>query len=70
MLQIPQGVKVQVAKDDIIVEGIDKDLVGQFAANIELATTLRGKQRLSPHGRESAPGVLDGIYVYATENIK
>ncbi|MFP3196344.1 MAG: 50S ribosomal protein L6 [Caldivirga sp.] len=69
-LQIPQGVKVQVAKDDVIVEGIDKDLVSQFAANIELATTLRGKQRPSPHGRESAPGILDGIYVYATENIK
>jgi large subunit ribosomal protein L6 len=69
-LQIPQGVKVQVAKDDVIVEGIDKDLVSQFAASIELATTLRGKQRPSPHGRESAPGILDGIYVYATENIK
>lgn len=70
ILQIPQGVKVQVAKDDIIVEGIDKELVSQFAANIELATTLRGKNRPSPHGRESTPGILDGIYVYASENIK
>lgn len=69
-LKIPQGVKVQATKDDVIVEGIDKELVSQFAANIEEATTLRGEERMSPHGREAAPGVLDGIYVYAKENVK
>ncbi len=70
VLQIPQGVKVQVTKDDVIVEGIDKEVVSQFAANIELATTPRGENAPSPHGREAAPGILDGIYVYAVENVK
>ncbi|GAB6947017.1 50S ribosomal protein L6 [Vulcanisaeta sp. JCM 16161] len=69
-LNIPKGVKVSATKDDIIVEGIDKEVVSQFAADIELATTLRGDERISPHGREGGPGVLDGIYVYAVEHMK
>ncbi|OYT25825.1 MAG: 50S ribosomal protein L6 [Thermoprotei archaeon ex4572_64] len=67
---IPRGVKVSVTKDDIIIEGIDKEIVSQFAANIEQATTLRGKERICPHGREGGPGVLDGIYVYVTEHMR
>ncbi|KUO93220.1 MAG: 50S ribosomal protein L6 [Thermocladium sp.] len=70
IIPIPDGVKVQATKDDIIVEGIDKETVSHFAANVEMATTLRGKDRISPHGREGTPGVLDGIYVYATEFTK
>ncbi len=70
VLEIPRGVKVQVTKDDIIVEGVDRDVVSQFAANIEEATTLRGEDRPCPHGREGGPGVLDGIYVYAVEHIR
>jgi len=70
ILNMPKDVKVSVTKDDVVIEGIDKEVVGQFAANIELATTLRGKESISPHGREGGPGVLDGIYVYAVENIK
>lgn len=46
-LNIPKGVKVSTTKDDIVVEGIDKEVVSQFAANIELATTLRGDERIS-----------------------
>ena len=70
ILDIPRGVKVSVTKDDIIVEGIDREVVAQFAAKIEEATTLRGDERVSPHGREGGPGVLDGIYVYAVEHMK
>ncbi|BDR93297.1 50S ribosomal protein L6 [Vulcanisaeta souniana JCM 11219] len=69
-LNIPKGIKVSTTKDDIVVEGIDKETVSQFAAAVELATTLRGEERISPHGREGGPGVLDGIYVYAVEHIK
>ncbi len=47
ILNIPKGVKVSTTKDDIVVEGIDKEVVSQFAANIELATTLRGDERIS-----------------------
>lgn len=33
-MQIPEGITVEVEKNTITVSGIDKDLVGQFAANI------------------------------------
>lgn len=69
-LNIPKGVKVSTTKDDIVIEGIDKEVVSQFAAAVELVTTLRGEERISPHGREGGPGVLDGIYVYAVEHMK
>ncbi|MGQ9780917.1 MAG: 50S ribosomal protein L6 [Nitrososphaeria archaeon] len=47
--------KVSVAGDDVIVQGISKEDVGQTAANIESATTVRRKdQRV----------FLDGVYVY------
>ncbi len=68
--KILPGVKVKVQKDDVIVEGIDIEAVGQTAGNIHLATHLTGKRRLSPHGREGGPGILDGIYLYEKEHIK
>lgn len=65
------GVKVKVEKEDVIIEGVDKEAVAQTAANIHHATTLTGDRRPSPHGREgTGPGVLDGIYLYAVEHIK
>ncbi len=53
--QILDGVKVTVkGKESIIVEGIDKEKVGQTAANIEQATTVKKKD----------PRVfVDGIYI-------
>ncbi len=69
-VEIPPGVKVQVAgKEDIVVEGIDRELVSQTAARIREATTLRGDEKPSPHGREGGIGVVDGIYPYAVEHI-
>jgi large subunit ribosomal protein L6 len=69
--RIMPGAKVKIEKEDIIVEGIDKDAVAQTAANIHLATHLRGDRALSPHGREgTGPGILDGIYLYAVEHLK
>ena len=67
---IVSGAKVRVEKDDVIVEGVDKEAVAQTAANLREATKLRGKLRMSPHGREGGPGILDGIYVYAKEYMK
>lgn len=65
------GVKVKVQKDDVIIEGIDKEAVGQTAANLHLAARLTGKRKMSPHGREgSGPGILDGIYLYKIEHMK
>ncbi|AKG38977.1 MAG: 50S ribosomal protein L6 [Infirmifilum sp.] len=69
--EILPGVKVKVEKEDIIIEGIDKEAVAQTAARIHQATQLRGDRRPSPHGREgTGPGVLDGIYLYAVEHMK
>ncbi|MCL4437006.1 MAG: 50S ribosomal protein L6 [Thaumarchaeota archaeon] len=47
--------KVEVQEDDVVVTGIAVDDVGQTAANIEQATTVRRKdQRV----------FLDGVYIY------
>ena len=53
--EILDGVTVKVkGKEEIIVEGIDKEKVGQTAANIEQATVVRGRD----------PRVfVDGIYI-------
>ena len=52
---VGDDVKVRVEGDDIIVEGIDIEHVGQTAANIELATKVRDKDRRV---------FVDGIYIY------
>jgi len=52
---IPPGVTVTVQGDDVILEGIDIELVGQTAANIQHSTKLRRKDPRKFH---------DGIYVY------
>lgn len=63
--------KVIVKGDEIIIEGIDPYAVSQTAGNIHLATRLRGKDRLCPHGREGrGPGILDGIYLYEKTLLK
>lgn len=49
------GTKVEVKQEDVIIKGIDKEAVGQTAANIEQATKIRGKD---------ARKFLDGIYIY------
>ena len=52
--RIMPNVKVQAKGDQVLVSGIDKELVGQTAVNIELATKIRGYD----------PRVFqDGIYI-------
>ena len=52
---VGEDVKVRVEGEDIIVEGIDIEHVGQTAANIELATKIKDKDRRV---------FVDGIYIY------
>ena len=52
--QIISGVKVQIQGDEIIVNGIDKDSVGQTAARIEQATRITNRDRRV---------FQDGIYI-------
>ncbi|MCE4617068.1 MAG: 50S ribosomal protein L6 [Desulfurococcales archaeon] len=59
--RIMEGAKVKVQKEDIIVEGIDIEAVGQTAANIELATKIKGFDRRK---------FMDGIYIYKKEVIE
>lgn len=42
-MQIPKGIEVKVEKTDMTVSGFDKELVGQFAANI------RSKRKPEPY---------------------
>lgn len=52
--KILPGVTVKVMGSELIVEGIDKEAVGQTAANIEQATKVRGRDRRV---------FQDGIYI-------
>jgi large subunit ribosomal protein L6 len=40
---ILSGVKVQIKGEEVTVEGIDRNKVGQTAANIEIATRVKGR---------------------------
>ncbi|MGQ9721208.1 MAG: 50S ribosomal protein L6 [Candidatus Jordarchaeum sp.] len=53
--RVLEGVDVQIEEDNIILEGVDKEKIGQSAANIQRATRIRKKD----------PRIFgDGIYVY------
>ncbi|MHA2503954.1 MAG: 50S ribosomal protein L6, partial [Candidatus Kariarchaeaceae archaeon] len=58
---IIDGVKVRVDGDDVIVEGVDKEKVGQTAANIQELTRQRGKRRQSPKT------FMDGVFIFNKE---
>lgn len=53
--KILEGVKVRVEGKDVVIEGIDIEKVSQTAANIELATRIKDKDRRI---------FVDGIYIY------
>jgi large subunit ribosomal protein L6 len=52
---VGEGTRVEVGGEDVIVKGVDKEAVGQTAANIERATRVR---------RKDLRKFLDGIYIY------
>ena len=56
--QIVGSSKVSVEGDDVIVKGVSLEDVGQTAANIELATKVRRKDKRV---------FLDGVYIYHKE---
>ncbi|MCG3226403.1 MAG: 50S ribosomal protein L6 [Candidatus Heimdallarchaeota archaeon] len=53
---IGEETTVRVDKDDVIIEGIDKQDVGQTTANMQEACRLRGKRRKDPET------FLDGVW--------
>ena len=55
---VGRDTKVMVKGDDVIVTGINKEHVGQTAANIELACKIK---------RKDPRKFLDGIYLYQKE---
>jgi large subunit ribosomal protein L6 len=58
VVEIPPGVKVTVSGQDVIIEGIDKELISHVAARIEEVTRVKDKDRRK---------FMDGIYIYASE---
>ena len=52
---------VKVDKDDVIIEGIDKEAVGQTTANMQEACRLRGKRKKDPET------FMDGIWLWDKE---
>lgn len=59
--KIPQGVKVNAKGEDIVIEGIDIEAVGQAAASIERATKLKDVDRRV---------FMDGIFLSGKEVIQ
>ena len=53
-LHLKEGVSVKIEGDIISVEGIDKELTAQTAADIEILTKVKGKDRRI---------FQDGIYI-------
>ena len=53
-IEVPEGLNVKVSKEEIIVEGIDKELAGQFSARVEQLCVPKGRDRRK---------FLDGIYL-------
>ena len=56
-------VKVSVDNEDIVVEGIDREHVGQTAANMQELTKQRGKRRKSPKT------FMDGLYIFDKDHM-
>ncbi|MDD3406761.1 MAG: 50S ribosomal protein L6 [Methanomicrobium sp.] len=52
--EIPEGVKMKLANDEVILSGIDKELVGMTSGRIEKATKVRGRD---------SRVFQDGIYI-------
>ena len=44
-LKIPKGVKVEINQENILVQSIDIEKAGQFAANLEKRTKVKNKDR-------------------------
>ncbi len=55
---VGKDTKVTVEKEDVITTGIDKEAVGQTAANIQEICRLRGKRKKDPEV------FMDGVWVY------
>ncbi len=51
---LPEGVEVNFDKTEIIVKSVDKELAGQAAANFEVVTKIRGRDKRV---------FQDGIYI-------
>ncbi len=56
-----QETKVSIDKDDVIIEGIDKEAVGQTTANMQEACRLRGKRKKDPET------FMDGVWLWHKE---
>ncbi len=54
-VKILDGIEIGVEEEDVLIQGVDNQVVGQMAANIQRACKLRKKDRRV---------FQDGIYVY------
>jgi large subunit ribosomal protein L6 len=51
---IPEGAEMEIKKDIIIIKSLNKEIAGQTAANLEIATKVRGRDKRI---------FQDGIYI-------
>ena len=58
---VGEDTTVKVDKDDVIIEGIDKEAVGQTTANMQEICRLRGKRKKDPET------FMDGVWQWSVE---
>ena len=63
---ILEGVEVKINGDEIVVEGTDKELTGQTAANIERSTEIKNRDRVLEFKKERLTSPLISGIVNST----
>jgi len=54
MVNLPEGIEIEINKEIITIKSINKELAGQASANFEIATKIRGRDKRK---------FQDGIYI-------
>lgn len=61
VVNLPEGIEIQINKDIITIKAIDKELAGQASANFETATKIKGRDKRK---------FQDGIYIIEKDGKK
>jgi len=54
IVNLPEGIEIQITKDIITIKSVDKELAGQASANFETATKIKGRDKRK---------FQDGVYI-------
>lgn len=61
VVNLPEGIEIQITKDLITIKSVDKELAGQASANFETATKIKGRDKRK---------FQDGVYIIEKDGKK